>query len=188
MRLWRSSSSRLESSASINANTSAISDEICQQIKNDYSFPAACTSHEIAPRGAGSHGHLWYTGVNRYLEEMMAENGTVGRGMMFVGDKERSWAASAEYAVNSRSETPTERRTTARTPRQRGRRRSAGDTRQRMPHGSRRSGRRPGTAISGSPDLRCSQPGLPLPALGGRRVLAKDSAAARSRIPEANKF
>ena len=69
-----------------------VSDDICQRIKNDYSFPAACTVRmRFAPKGQrGALDIFWYDGGIKppVPEELMAENKDLGEeGMMFVGDK-----------------------------------------------------------------------------------------------------
>ena len=84
-----------------------VKDDICVGIKNDYSFPAACTirmrfaaaprmrsgSSRAASRDEGSRPPLdifWYDGGIRppVPEELMAENkDLVEEGMLFVGDR-----------------------------------------------------------------------------------------------------
>jgi predicted dehydrogenase len=69
-----------------------VSDDICRRIKNDYSFPAACTIRmRFAPRG-GRPGLdiFWYDGGIKppVPEELMAEGREFDEeGMLFVGDK-----------------------------------------------------------------------------------------------------
>jgi hypothetical protein len=73
-----------------------VADEVCSRIKNDYSFPTACTVRmrfAATPRpGSGSAGLdiFWYDGGIRppAPEELMAENKELAEeGMLFVGDK-----------------------------------------------------------------------------------------------------
>ncbi len=70
----------------------AVSDEICQRIKNDYSFPAACTIRmRFAPKAErGALDIFWYDGGIKpsVPDELMAENKEFAEeGMLFVGDK-----------------------------------------------------------------------------------------------------
>jgi len=69
-----------------------VRDQVCQRIKNDYSFPAACTVRmRFAPKGQrGALDIFWYDGGIKppAPEELMAENQELPEeGMMFVGDK-----------------------------------------------------------------------------------------------------
>ena len=69
-----------------------ISDLICLRIKNDYSFPAACTIRmRFAPKGARAAMDIfWYDGGIKppVPEELLAEDKELPEeGMMFVGDK-----------------------------------------------------------------------------------------------------
>jgi hypothetical protein len=69
-----------------------VSDQLCVRIKNDYSFPAACTIRmRFAPKGErAALDILWYDGGIKppVPEELMAENKELAEeGMMFVGDK-----------------------------------------------------------------------------------------------------
>jgi hypothetical protein len=85
----------LESPISVESTPShvcRISDEICQRIKNDYSFPAACTIRmRFAPKGERAALDIfWYDGGIKppVPEELMAENQEFEEeGMLFVGDK-----------------------------------------------------------------------------------------------------
>ncbi|MGO9201234.1 MAG: Gfo/Idh/MocA family protein [Limisphaerales bacterium] len=85
----------LESPVSVESTPShvcAVSDHVCLRIKNDYSFPAACTIRmRFAPKGErGGLDILWYDGGIKPAvpEELMAENKELAEeGMMFVGDK-----------------------------------------------------------------------------------------------------
>ena len=67
-------------------------DRICQRIKNDYSFPAACTIRlRFARKGdRPALDIFWYDGGIKPAapEELVAENKELAEeGMMFVGDK-----------------------------------------------------------------------------------------------------
>jgi hypothetical protein len=69
-----------------------VSDNICSRIKNDYSFPAACTVRiRFAAKGSRPAIDLyWYDGGIKppVPDELMAENKELQEeGMMFVGDK-----------------------------------------------------------------------------------------------------
>ncbi len=69
-----------------------VSDQICRRIKNDYSFPAACTIRmRFAPKGERAGLDIfWYDGGIKPAvpEELLAENKELEEeGMMFVGDK-----------------------------------------------------------------------------------------------------
>jgi predicted dehydrogenase len=69
-----------------------VSDKVCERIKNDYSFPAACTIRmRFAPKGERKALDIfWYDGGIRPAvpEELMAENKELAEeGMLFVGDK-----------------------------------------------------------------------------------------------------
>jgi predicted dehydrogenase len=85
----------LESPISVESTPShvcTVSDEVCQRIKNDYSFPAACTIRmRFAPKGERAALDIfWYDGGIKppVPDELMAENEEMPEeGMMFVGDK-----------------------------------------------------------------------------------------------------
>ena len=69
-----------------------VSDKICERIKNDYSFPAACTIRfRFAAKGARPALDIfWYDGGIKPAvpDELMAGNKELAEeGMMFVGDK-----------------------------------------------------------------------------------------------------
>jgi predicted dehydrogenase len=69
-----------------------VSDHICTRIKNDYSFPAACTVRmRFAAKGSRPALDIyWYDGGIKPAvpDELMAENKELAEeGMMFVGDK-----------------------------------------------------------------------------------------------------
>src|SRR5262249_31148586 len=71
-----------------------ISDHVCDRIKNDYSFPAACTIRmRFAPKGDRAGLDIfWYDGGIKPAvpEELMAEDKELDEeGMMLVGDKGR---------------------------------------------------------------------------------------------------
>jgi hypothetical protein len=66
--------------------------DVCQRIKNDYSFPTACTIRmRFAPKGERAALDLfWYDGGIKppVPDELMADNREFAEeGMMFVGDK-----------------------------------------------------------------------------------------------------
>ncbi|WP_205678766.1 Gfo/Idh/MocA family protein [Aquisphaera insulae] len=68
------------------------SDGICRRIKNDYSFPAACTVRmRFAPKAdRGALDLFWYDGGIKppVPEELMAEDQELAEeGMLFVGDR-----------------------------------------------------------------------------------------------------
>jgi hypothetical protein len=70
----------------------SVSEQICVPIKNDYSFPAACTIRmRFAPKGTrGALDIFWYDGGIKppVPDELMAVNKELSEeGMMFVGDK-----------------------------------------------------------------------------------------------------
>jgi predicted dehydrogenase len=74
------------------SHLATVSDHICQPIKNDYSFPAACTIRmRFAPKGERAALDIfWYDGGIRppVPDELVAENKEFPEeGMMFVGDK-----------------------------------------------------------------------------------------------------
>jgi len=85
----------LESPVSVESTPSHIcevSGTICRRIKNDYSFPAACTVRmRFAAKGPRPELDIfWYDGGIKPAvpEEMMAENLELAEeGMMFIGDK-----------------------------------------------------------------------------------------------------
>jgi predicted dehydrogenase len=85
----------LDSPVSVESTPShvcTISDELCQRIKNDYSFPAACTIRmRFAPKAERAALDIfWYDGGIKppVPEELMAENQEFDEeGMLFVGDK-----------------------------------------------------------------------------------------------------
>jgi hypothetical protein len=69
-----------------------VSGDVCQRIKNDYSFPAACTIRmRFAPKGERAALDIyWYDGGIKppVPDELMAENQELEEeGMLFVGDK-----------------------------------------------------------------------------------------------------
>jgi hypothetical protein len=85
----------LESPISVESTPShvcRVSDDTCQRIKNDYSFPAACTIRmRFAPKGERAALDIfWYDGGIKppVPEELMADNQEFEEeGMLFVGDK-----------------------------------------------------------------------------------------------------
>src|SRR4051794_33326992 len=85
----------LESPISVESTPSHVAtatDGVCRRIKNDYSFPAACTVRmRFAPRGERPALDLfWYDGGIKppVPEELMAEDKELAEeGMLFVGDE-----------------------------------------------------------------------------------------------------
>ena len=85
----------LESPVSVESTPShvcTVSDQVCLRIKNDYSFPAACTIRmRFAAKGERAALDIfWYDGGIKPAvpEELMAENKELAEeGMLFVGDK-----------------------------------------------------------------------------------------------------
>jgi hypothetical protein len=81
-----------------------VADDVCQRIKNDFSFPAACTVRmRFAPKGdRAGLDVFWYDGGIKppVPDELMAENEEFPEeGMMFVGDKGKILGGfRAEYA------------------------------------------------------------------------------------------
>jgi predicted dehydrogenase len=74
------------------SHVATVSDFVCSRIKNDYSFPAACTVRmRFAPKGQRAGLDIfWYDGGIKPAvpEELMAENKELAEeGMLFVGDK-----------------------------------------------------------------------------------------------------
>ena len=155
-----------------------VSDDICRRIKNDYSFPAACTIRmRFAPKGERAALDIfWYDGGIKppVPEELMAENKEFAGRRHDVRrrqGKDPGRLPRREPAVDSRGEdarlsngeqlaraSPT----TARRRRPAGRRPVSAQCR--MDHGLQR---RPGELRrfpAGTPDLRCRQPGLHLAA------------------------
>jgi Oxidoreductase family, C-terminal alpha/beta domain/Oxidoreductase family, NAD-binding Rossmann fold len=195
----------LESPISVESTPShvcSVSDHICQRIKNDYSFPAACTIRmRFAPKGERAALDIfWYDGGIKppVPEELMAENKDLAEeGMMFVGDK-------GKILSGFRSENPqlipeakmrayrTANNLPEPAPRQRG-----GGGRQ----GGDPSGRNAAwiNAFKGGPasygDFQLALPicdAVNLASislrLGGRRLLWDSSGAKITNFPEANKF
>jgi predicted dehydrogenase len=85
----------LDSPVSVESTPShvcTVSDQLCRRIKNDYSFPAACTIRmRFAPKkDRGALDIFWYDGGIKppVPEELMGENKELDEeGMLFVGDK-----------------------------------------------------------------------------------------------------
>ena len=86
---------KLDSPVSVESTPShecTVSDQVCRRIRNDYSFPAACTVRmRFAAKGERPALDIfWYDGGIKppVPEELMAENKELAEeGMMFVGDK-----------------------------------------------------------------------------------------------------
>jgi len=85
----------LDSPISVEATPShvcAVSDQVCLRIRNDYSFPAACTIRmRFAPKGQrGALDIFWYDGGIKPAVpgELMSQNKELAEeGMMFIGDE-----------------------------------------------------------------------------------------------------
>jgi hypothetical protein len=85
----------LDSPISVESTPSHVctsSDGVCKRIRNDFSFPAACTVRmRFAPKGErGALDIFWYDGGIKppVPDELMAENKELAEeGMLFVGDK-----------------------------------------------------------------------------------------------------
>ena len=155
-----------------------VSDDICRRIKNDYSFPAACTIRmRFAPKGERAALDIfWYDGGIKPAvpEELMAENKEFSEeGMMFVGDKGKILggfrseypelipeARMRDYRKANNLPEPA--------PRQRGGGRRGGDPAAQcgLDHGLQRRTGELRRFPAGTPDLRCSQPGRYLAAAG----------------------
>jgi hypothetical protein len=74
------------------SHVATVSDHICHRIRNDYSFPAACTVRmRFAAKGQRPALDIfWYDGGIKPAvpDELMAENKELAEeGMLFVGDK-----------------------------------------------------------------------------------------------------
>ena len=178
-----------------------ISDQTCVRIKNDYSFPAACTIRmRFAPKGERAALDLfWYDGGIKppVPDELMAENKELAEeGMMFVGDK-------GKIVGGFRSENPqlipearmrayrTANNLPEPAPRQRGGGRQGGDP----------AGRNAAwiTAFKGGPasfgDFLLARPisdavnlAMISLRLGGRRLLWDSASAKITNIADANRF
>jgi predicted dehydrogenase len=177
-----------------------ISDNICRRIKNDYSFPAACTIRmRFAAKGdRPALDIFWYDGGIKppVPEELMSENGELEEeGMLFVGDKGKILGGfhaedphlipeSKMIAYRKANNLP------APAPRQRGGRRGVDVT-------SRNAAWI--AAFRGGPpsygDFRLAGPisdAFTLASislrLGGRRLLWDSAAAKITNVPDANRF
>jgi hypothetical protein len=179
-----------------------VSDDICLRIKNDYSFPAACSIRmRFAPKGERAAMDIfWYDGGIKppVPEELMAEDKELPEeGMMFVGDK-------GKILGGFRSENPQlipEARMRAY--------RAANNLPEPAPRQRGRGGRQGGdpsarnaawiTAFKGGPasfgDFLLARPicdAVNLASislrLGGRRLLWDSAQAKITNISEANKF
>jgi hypothetical protein len=191
----------LDSPVSVESTPShvcTVSDSICQRVRNDYSFPAACTIRmRFARKGERAALELfWYDGGIRppVPDELMAEDKELAdEGMMFIGDKGKILGgfrgensqlipdakARAYRSANNLPEPP---------PRQRGGR-QGGDTR----NAAWITAFKQGPASYG--DFQLARPisdTVNLAAislrLGGRRLLFDSSGGKITNIPEANRF
>lgn len=178
-----------------------VADQVCKRIKNDYSFPAACTVRmRFAPKlERGALDIFWYDGGIKppVPDELLAENKELEEeGMMFVGDKGK--ILGGFRAENSRLIPEAKMRAYREAnhlpepaPRQRG-------------SGNRQGGRGEReaawiTAFRGGPasygDFLLAGPicdAVNLTSvslrLGGRRLLFDCASAKITNVPEANKF
>jgi predicted dehydrogenase len=178
-----------------------VAGNLCQRIKNDFSFPAACTVRmRFAPKGQrGALDIYWYDGGIKppVPEELMAENKELAEeGMLFVGD-------AGKILGGFRSEAPRlipEARMRAY--------RAANNLPEPAPvrpGGARQDGQRPArdaawiAAFKGGPasygDFTLARPisdAVNLAAislrLGGRRLLWDAAAAKITNVPEANRL
>jgi Oxidoreductase family, C-terminal alpha/beta domain/Oxidoreductase family, NAD-binding Rossmann fold len=179
-----------------------VNGDLCQRIKNDYSFPAACTIRmRFAPKGdRAGLDIIWYDGGIKppVPEELMAKNQEFEEeGMMFVGDKGKilgGFHAEDPHLISGprmRTDRATSNSVES-APRQRGR-------------GGRRGGDPSArnaawiNAFKGGPasygDFTLAGPicdAMNLASislrLGGRRLLWDSAAAKITNIPEANKY
>jgi hypothetical protein len=177
-----------------------VSDQICMKIKNDYSFPAACTIRmRFAPKGdRGPLDIVWYDGGIKppVPDELLAENKELSEeGMMFVGEKGKILGGfrgeRAELIPPAKMRAyRTAHNLPEPAPRQRGRR-QGGD-----PAGQNSAWIK---AFKGGPatygDFRLAGPisdAMNLASislrLGGRRLLWDSASAKVTNIGEANKF
>lgn len=176
-------------------------DKICVRIKNDFSFPAACTIRlRFSPKGERKALDIfWYDGGIKPAvpEELMAENKELAEeGMMFVGDTGKILGGFRGENARLIPETKmraylVEHHLPDPAPRERG----AGA----RPGGA--SGREAAwvAAFTGGPasygDFQLARPiseAINLAAislrLGGRRLLWDSASARITNLPEANKF
>jgi len=197
----------LDSPVSVESTPShvcTVSEEICVRIKNDYSFPAACTIRmRFAPKGERPALDIfWYDGGIKppAPEELMAENKELAEeGMLYVGDKGKILAG---FRSDNPQLVPEAKMRAYRTEY------NLPEPESRQPGAVRRQGERPGpsprdvawiTAFKGGPasygDFLLAGPicdAVNLAAislrLGGRRLLWDSAKARITNIPEANKL
>jgi hypothetical protein len=171
-----------------------ISDQLCQRINNDYSFPAACTIRmRFAAKGQRAALDIfWYDGGIKppAPEELMAENKELAEeGMMFIGDQGKILAG---FHGDNPQLLPEAKMRTYRTEH------PAADA---APRSRAAAGREAAwtAAFKGGPasygDFQLAQPicdAVNLASislrLGGRRLLWDSANAKISNLPEANKF
>ncbi len=185
---------QLDSPVSVESTPShicTVSDQVCRRIKNDYSFPAACTIRmRFAAKGERPTLDIfWYDGGIKPAvpEELMAENKELAEeGMLFVGDKGKilgGFHAENPQLISDGKKSAQPQAAT----------------------GDRQRGARAGrenawiTAFKGGPrsygDFTLAGPicdTVNLAAislrLGGRRLVWDSAAAKITNVPEANKF
>ncbi|NWG13090.1 MAG: gfo/Idh/MocA family oxidoreductase, partial [Acidobacteria bacterium] len=181
-----------------------VSEDICVRIKNDYSFPAACTVRmRFAAKGERPALDIfWYDGGIKppVPEELMTENKELPEeGMLFVGD---SGKILAGFRSDNPQLIPEAKMRAYRTEN------NLPEPEPRQPGAGRRQVERPGpsprdvawiTAFKGGPasygDFLLAGPisdAVNLAAislrLGGRRLLWDSANAKITNIPEANKY
>ncbi|MDB6038170.1 MAG: oxidoreductase domain protein [Verrucomicrobiales bacterium] len=174
-----------------------VSDTVCERIKNDYSFPAACTIRmRFAPKGERKALDVfWYDGGIKPAapEELVAGNDELSEeGMLFVGDK-------GKILAGFRSENP------QLIPEQKMRAYRAANHLAVPAAAERGAGSRPDrnaawiASFKGGPasygDFQLARPitdAVNLASislrLGGRRLLWDSGTAQITNLPEANKF
>jgi Oxidoreductase family, C-terminal alpha/beta domain/Oxidoreductase family, NAD-binding Rossmann fold len=179
-----------------------VSDDICQRIENDYSFPAACTIRmRFAPKGERAALDIfWYDGGIKppAPDELMAENKELSEeGMMFVGDKGKILGGfRAENALLVPEAKMRSYRTAHNLPEPPARQRGRGGR-----QGGDASARNAAwiTAFKGGPasygDFQLARPicdamnlAMISLRLGGKRLLWDSTAAKITNITEANRF
>lgn len=186
---------QLDSPVSVESTPShicTVSDQVCRRIKNDYSFPAACTIRmRFAAKGDRRGLDIfWYDGGIKPAvpEELIAENKELAEeGMLFVGDKGKILggfhAENPQLISEAKGSVGPQ---------------AAGDGRQR---GGARAARenawvaafRGGARSYGDFTLAgpiCDTVNLAAISLrlGGRRLVWDSAAAKITNVPEANKF
>jgi hypothetical protein len=184
------------------SHISRVSGQICERIRNDYSFPAACTIRmRFAPRAERQALDIfWYDGGIKppVPEELMAEKKELSEeGMLFVGDKGKILGGFRSENPQLIPEAKMRAYRTANQPPEPAPRESGSGRGQ----GGGRSERDAAwaAAFKGGPpsygDFQLAGPicdAVNLAAislrLGGRRLLWDSASAKVTNLPEANKF